>query len=232
MLKSEEILTRIEKLQSVMLQTPQELTCEWEVIAVEKIKYYFNGGALRSFDSNYMQVLNKFYKDYKYRKDLEVTDEQMLNYRKWDLLFSEDKQDELMYKLRYNYLYDDAIVPKDELHNDRLKILEIKRNLKDLSIEFDYDIDMMRIRINKKPGDLVMVENPFDDNHSFPAVIESSKIDDASNSPRGWTMRNEITWYKQDDKLVTGKSTITDYDINTNATLFAEEVQNLVQNLT
>ena len=47
MLKSEEILTRIEKLQSVMLQTPQELTCEWEVIAVEKIKYYFNGGALR-----------------------------------------------------------------------------------------------------------------------------------------------------------------------------------------
>ena len=178
---------------------------------------------------NYMQVLNKFYKDYKYRKDLEVTDEQMLNYRKWDLLFSEDKQDELMYKLRYEYVTGGTI---KLLNKSKLKIQEIKRNLKDLSIEFDYDTDIMRIRINKKPGDLVMVENPFDDNHSFPAVIESSKIDDASNSPRGWTMRNEITWYKQDDKLVTGKSTITDYDINTNATLFAEEVQNLVQNLT
>jgi len=226
-LDNKEILNRIEKLETLMGETPLSLTCEWEVIVVEKIKGYFNGGALL-FNGNHMKVLNKFYKDYKYRKDLEVTDEQMLNYRKWDLLFSEDKQDELMYKLRYNYLYDDAIVPKDELHNDRLKILEIKRNLKDLSIEFDYDIDMMRIRINKKPGDLVMVENPFNDNHSFPAVVVSSNLEIIYDKLKTLPMyRNDITWYKQDDKTVTGKSTITDYDINTNGTLFAEEVQNL-----
>jgi len=226
-LDNKEILNRIEKLETLMGETPLSLTCEWEVIVVEKIKGYFNGGALL-FNGNHMKVLNKFYKDYKYRKDLEVTDEQMLNYRKWDLLFSEDKQDELMYKLRYNYLYDDAIVPKDELHNDRLKILEIKRNLKDLSIEFDYDIDMMRIRINKKPGDLVMVENPFNDNHSFPAVVVSSNLEIIYDKLKTLPMyRNDITWYKQEDKTVTGKSTITDYDINTNGTLFAEEVQNL-----
>jgi len=228
-LDNKEILTRIEKLETLMRETSIALTCEWEVIVVEKIKRLFEMGLLGG--GKHMQVLNKFYKDYKYRKGLEVTDEQMLNYRKWDLLFSEDKQDELMYKLRYEHLYSDdtGAVPFDDFKFDeRLKIVEIKRNLKDLSIEFDYDTDMMRIRINKKPGDLVMVENPFNDNHSFPAVVVSSNLEIIYDKLKTLPMyRNDITWYKQDDKPVTGKSTITDYDINTNATLFTEEVQNL-----
>ena len=229
-LRNDDILKRIDKLQLLMLQTKPSLTCEWEVIAVEKIKRMFEMGLMSG--GKHMQVLNKFYKDYRYRKGLEVTDEQVLNYRKYDLLFSEVNQDELMYKLRYNYIYEndnskDYTLSKVSIKETKLKINEIKRNLKDLSIEFDYDTDMMRIRINKKPGDLVMVENPFDENHSFPAVVDTSNVDDASNSIRGHTVRNELTWHKQDDINVTGKSTITEYDINTNGTLFAEEVQNL-----
>ena len=228
MLKSEEIVKRIEKLQLLMLQTPPAYTCEWEVIAVEKIKKLFEMGLLSG--GKHMKFLNSLYKDYKYRKDFDgVIGEDALDYRKMDLLFSEDKQDELMYRLRYKYLTDSEIKLLD---NTKLKIKELKEKLKDLSIEFDYDTDIMRIRISKKPGDLVMVENPFDDNHSFPAVITEARVETAKQHRKSSTVmetiasRCMIEWHKQDDPSVTGSSTITEYDINTNGTLSAESVSN------
>ena len=228
-LKNDDIIKRIDKLILLMSQTPPSLTCEWEVIAVEKIKKLFEKGLLSG--RKHMQVLNKFYTDYKYRKDLEVIDEQVLNYRKWDLLFSEDKHDNMMYKLRYEHLHSDN--SGMNLHDDRLRIHQIKKDLKELSIPFDWDTDIMRIRISKKPGDLVMVENPFDDDHSFPAVVTESNLETTKQHRKSSTTLETITsrcmidWYKQDDPSVTGHSTLTEYDINTNGTLFAEQVQNL-----
>jgi|2_EtaG_2_1085320.scaffolds.fasta_scaffold10906_2 hypothetical protein len=230
-LTNTDIIKRIDKLTLLMLQTRPEYTCEWEIIVVEKIKKLFEQGLLSG--GKHLQVLNKLYKDYKGRKELSSGDDRdILNHRKWDLLFSEDTQDELMYKLRYNYLYDDAIVPKDELHNDRLTIQQIKKDLKELSIEFNHDTDIMRIRINKKPGDLVMVENPFDDEHSFPAVVVSSNLETTEQHHKSTNLetvalRCMVDWYKQNDNSVTGSSTLTEYDINTNGTLFAESVTNL-----
>ncbi|MBC8428187.1 MAG: hypothetical protein H8D94_01815, partial [Candidatus Pelagibacter sp.] len=106
-LRNDDIIKRIDKLQLLMLQVKPDVTCEWEIIAVEKIKKLFEDGV--SVGGKYMQILNKLYTDYKYRKGLEFTisntNELVLNYRRWDLLFSEDKHDELMYKLRYEYVY-------------------------------------------------------------------------------------------------------------------------------
>lgn len=225
-LTNQEIIKRIDRLQLLMLQTKPSLTCEWEVITVEKIKELFEKGLLSG--GKHMKFLNGLYKDYKGRKELDGGE--ALSYRKWDLIFSEDKHDELMYKLRYEYLTDDKTAAAGvKLHDTKFKLTQIKSNLKDLGITFD-DTDIMRIRITKKPGDLVMVENPFDGNHSFPAVVDVFKHDDVSTSIRGIrgkTTRCEIDWHKQNDKGVTGKSTITEYDINMNSTLFAEEVQNL-----
>jgi len=226
----DEILDRISKLQLLVLEVPSPLTCEWEVILINKIRHKFNSG---EGNGQYMQILNKLYSDYKFRKDLEFTisdsNELILNYRRYDLLFSEDKHDELMYKLRYEYVYKDhpskANLIATIIKDTKLKIQEIKKNLKDINIEFDNDNDIMRIRLYKKPGDLILVENPFDDKKEFFAVIDEVTID-ATNSPQ-YRIRNEIKWYKQDDPSVTGKSTITEYDINTNGTLFAEDISNL-----
>ena len=228
-LTNKDIITRIDKLQQLMYEVDNSLTCTWEEIVVEKIKDLFERGLLSG--GKHMQFLNKLYKDYKHRKDLEPTDKQVLNYRKWDLLFSEDKHDELMYKLRYEYVVGHKI--GHLLYESKKKIKEIKRNLEDLSVPFDYDTDIMRIRINKKSGDLVMVENPFDNNHKFPAVITSSNLETAKQYRKSSTtmevvaMRCEIEWKKQDDEDVTGSATLTEYDINTNNTLFAENITNL-----
>jgi len=222
MLDHKEIINRIERLEKLMTETPTDFVCNWEVIAVEKIKRLFEKGLLSG--GGHMQVLNKFYKDYKYRKDLEMTDRQSLSYRKWDLLFSEHKDDELMYNLRRDYIYgkDNSILPKP-IKNTKLAIQEIKRNLKDLSIKFN-ETDIMRIRICKKPGDLVMVENPFDDEHQFPAVISSSTISNAGGSAQ---FRNSIEWYKQSDPSVTGKSIITEYDLVTGNVIPVESLTNV-----
>ena len=230
MIEREEILKRIDKLQLLMLQVSPTLTCEWEVIAVEKIRDLFEKGILNG--SAHMQFLNKIYNDYKFRKKIDdPTDIVILNHRKMDILFSEDKHDELMYKLRYEYLHSaklDTVPDMNFADNDLFMVQQIKNDLKGLSVKFDYDIDIMRIRISKKPGDLVMVENPFDDKHSFPAVIKSSTMaGDWDKTKIDKVLRCEIKWYRQDDPSVTGSSTITDYDINTNGILFAEQVQNL-----
>ena len=239
-LRNDDIIKRIDKLQLLMLQVKPDVTCEWEIIAVEKIKKLFEDGV--SVGGKYMQILNKLYTDYKYRKGLEFTisntNELALNYRRWDLLFSEDKHDELMYKLRYEYVYgkhsEKKALAASSIKETKQEIQEIKRNLKDLNIEFDDNIDIVRIRMSKKTGDLVMVDNPLDDSHSFPAVINKSKLETfkeqyskSHTTLKTIPARCSIDWYKQDDPSVTGSSTITDYDINTNGTLFAEEVKNL-----
>ena len=233
LLTNEDILKRIDKLTLLMLQVSPSLICEHEVIAVEKIgdrvKRYLDHKAVMkdsaiSISGKHMKWLNMTYKDYKYRKDLDgdIMGEQTLNYRRWDLLFTEDKHDELMYKLRHEYIHS----PDDynsAVKETKDKIKQLKEIFEELGIEFDTD-DIMRIRISKKPGDLVMVENPFDDNHSFPAVVTEAKLETMTD-----TSRCVITygWFKQDDTSVIGSSTLTEYDIQTNGTLFAEEVSNL-----
>jgi hypothetical protein len=227
MIEREEILKRIDKLQLLMLQVSPTLTCEWEVIAVEKIRDLFEKGILNG--SAHMQFLNKIYNDYKFRKNIDdPTDIVILNHRKMDILFSEDKHDELMYKLRYDHLHHP--MPYMNLDDDKFMVQQIKNDLKGLSVNFDYDTDIMRIRISKKPGDLVMVEHPFNDKDSFPAVINSSTLETATQWDKNHThkitkpTRCEIKWHKQDDISIKGLSTITKYDINTNNVLFAENI--------
>ena len=228
-LSNEDILKRIEKLQLLMLQTPIELMCEWEYIAVEKIKELFDSGLLSG--SRHMKWLNLLYKDYKYRDGLETFDgKQILNYRRWDHLFPGEEDDELKSMLRYKYLYGhednkDALdwrdFGKEKMKND------VYPGLTKLGIYPFTDREIMRIRIKKRTGDLVMVENPFDEKHSFLAVVDKVEYSDSTNSMTDKILRTNIDWYKQDDSNVSGKSTITEYDIKTNNTLFAESISNL-----
>ena len=78
-----------------------------------------------------------------------------------------------------------------------------------------------------------MVENPFDDNHKFPAVVTEAKIETTKQHVKSSTTietvatRCMIDWHKQDDKIVTGSSTLTEYDIKNNNVLFAENITKL-----
>ncbi|MAH42773.1 hypothetical protein CL614_03550 [archaeon] len=232
-LSREEILSRIGKLQLLMLQTPDTYVNEYEIVIVEKIKDQFERGwpaGGRHASSKYMVWLNQMYKDYRHRKTLDITESrEVLKYRKIDMLFSENDYDKMMYKLRFKYLYSNDTDDINDIGEVYKTIRNIKKSLKnDLSVSFAKE-DITRIRISKKPGDLVMVENPFDNNHSFPAVIDEIKIDHIPfevKTPSG-IYRAEVTWHKQDDNDVRGKSTITEIDIEANNILFAEETTNL-----
>jgi len=226
-LKREEILSRIEKLQVLMSLTHDTFVNEYEMIAVEKVKGQFTVGPdWPTGSGKYMSWLNQTYKDYKHRKTLDIAlAKESFEYRKFDILFSEDEYDEMLYKSRYEHLFG---VPGLHSSLDKCvnKIKDIKKHLSDdLLITFTTD-DITRIRISKKPGDLVMVENLFDNNSEFEAVIDRSETECSGDLEKEEIQyRTTISWHKQNDKTVYGESTITEYDIEANNVLYASDIK-------
>ena len=89
-------------------------------------------------------------------------------------------------------------------------------NLKEMGLTFSND-DVLRIRTNKKQGDLIRVEDPFDDTKEFYAVVDEARSDGGR--------RRMLMWHSLEDKETKGQSIITKADVVDGNALWAENIK-------
>ena len=85
-----------------------------------------------------------------------------------------------------------------------------------MGLTFSND-DVLRIRTNKKQGDLIRVEDPFDDTKEFFAVVDEARSDGGR--------RRMLMWHSLEDKETQGQSIITKADVVDGNALYAENIR-------
>ncbi len=214
------ILLKIEMLQTLILETSDYYRCEWERIAVEKIKGNIDKSRVNGeewISNKHLIWLNKLWKSYKVRCDLPENVIDMESYRKWDSFFVNEEYDEMLATTRRAFYYrgeSDTDV-NSWFEKTKTKMSDIKKELDELMIHPFTDGEIMRIRIRKKRGDVVMVNEPFDvgsdpfDEEGYPyfaAIIDKVEYTDGQ-------LDTGITWHKQGDSKIIGRSLISERDI-------------------
>ena len=219
-----DVLHKIKLLEELINDTSDLYTNEWELIAIEKIKGFVkidpsNKSTNSKLNSEHLTFLNKLWKDYKLRFNKGEDEGDSIHIRQWDTHITGNSTERGLLWRRYKtYVPDTTDESIDTfLDNGELEFnTGVFSNLKHMGLSFTND-DILRIRTNKKQGDLIMVEDPFDDTKTFYAVVTEARSDGGR--------RRMLFWHKIDDKETIGQSIITKADVVDGNALWAENIK-------
>ena len=159
------------------------------------------------------------WKDYKHRFNKGEDEGDSIHIRQWDTHMSGNSHERAMLWRRYkNYMPDTTDESIDNFLDSGEKELStgVFSNLKEMGLTFSND-DILRIRTNKKQGDLIRVEDPFDDTKEFYAVVTEARSDGGR--------RRMLFWEKLEEPETTGQSVITKADVVDGNALWAENIK-------
>ena len=166
-----------------------------------------------------MKWLNTLWKDYKLRFKKGEDEGDSIHIRQWDTHMTGNSVERGLLWRRYkHYMPDTDTETIDEFLDTGETQLStgVFVNLKSMGLTFSND-DVLRIRTNKKQGDLIRVEDPFDDTKEFFAVVDEALSDGGR--------RRMLQWHSLDDKETTGQSVITKADVVDGNALWAENIR-------
>ena len=159
------------------------------------------------------------WKDYKFRFNKGEDEGDSIHIRQWDTHMTGNSQERGYLWRRYKkYMPDTTDGDIDEFLDKGEADLNtgVFSNLKQMGLTFSND-DILRIRTNKKQGDLITVEDPFDDSKTFFAVVDEAKSDGSR--------RRMLFWHSLEEKETKGQSIITKADVVDGNALWAENIK-------
>ena len=182
---------KIDQLQDLIDDTSDLYTNEWELICLDKIKKLFKEDKLTG---EHLTWLNTLWKDYKFRFNKGEDEGDSIHIRQWDTHMTGNSSERGLLWRRYkNYMPDTSDGDIDEFLDKGEADLNtgVFSNLKTMGLSFSND-DILQIRTNKKQGDLIRVEDPFDDTKEFFAVVDEAKSDGGR--------RRMLFWHEIDEE--------------------------------
>ena len=206
---------KIDQLQELIDDTSDLYTNEWELICLEKIKGFLKE---EKINGEHLKWLNSLWKDYKLRFKKGEDEGDSIHIRQWDTHMTGNSQERGLLWRRYkHYMPDTKSSAIDKfLDSGETELSKgVFSNLKEMGLTFSND-DILRIRTNKKQGDLIMVEDPFDDTKTFYAVVDEARSDGGR--------RRMLMWHSLEEKETKGQSIITKADVVDGNALWAENI--------
>ena len=206
---------KIDQLQELIDDTSDLYTNEWEIICLEKVKKFLQEGTITG---NHLKWLNTLWKDYKLRFKKGEDEGDSIYIRQWDTHMTGNSVERGLLWRRYKHYMPDT---KSEAIDNFLDSGETElskgvfSNLKEMGLTFSND-DILRIRTNKKQGDLIQVEDTFDDTKTFYAIVDEALSDGGR--------RRMLKWHSLEDKETKGQSIITKADVVDGNALWAENI--------
>ena len=207
---------KLDQLQELIDDTSDLYTNEWELICLEKVKKFLTE---EKITGEHLSWLNTLWKDYKLRFKKGEDEGDSIHIRQWDTHMTGNSSERAMLWRRYKHYMpdtDDENIDKF-LDDGELELnTGVFSNLKKMGLSFTND-DILRIRTNKKQGDLIRVEDPFDDTKEFFAVVSEARSDGGR--------RRMLFWGKLEEKETKGQSMITKADVVDGNALWAENIK-------
>ena len=172
----------------------------------------------KTITGKHLSWLNTLWKDYKLRFKKGEDEGDSIHIRQWDTHMTGNSTERGLLWRRYkNYMPDTKSEAIDNFLDSGENQLSkgVFSNLKEMGLTFTND-DILRIRTNKKQGDLIMVEDPFDDTKTFFAVVDEARSDGGR--------RRMLMWHSLEEKETKGQSIITKADVVDGNALWAENI--------
>ena len=175
--------------------------------------------AENTITGKHLSWLNTLWKDYKLRFNKGEDEGDSIHIRQWDTHMTGNSTERGLLWRRYKHYMPDT---KSEAIDNFLDSGETElskgvfSNLKEMGLTFSND-DILRIRTNKKQGDLIRVEDPFDDTKTFFAVVDEAKSDGGR--------RRMLFWHSLEEVETKGQSIITKADVVDGNALWAENIK-------
>ena len=206
---------KLDQLQELIDDTSDLYTNEWEIICLEKVKGFLKDDKITG---EHLKWLNTLWKDYKLRFKKGEDEGDSIYIRQWDTHMTGNSVERGLLWRRYKHYMPDT---KSEAIDNFLDSGETElskgvfSNLKEMGLTFSND-DILRIRTNKKQGDLIRVEDPFDDTKEFFAVVDEARSDGGR--------RRMLMWHSLEEIETKGQSIITKADVVDGNALWAENI--------
>ena len=159
------------------------------------------------------------WKDYKFRFNKGEDEGDSIHIRQWDTHMTGNSAERGLLWRRYkHYMPDTTDSDIDDFLDKGEKELTtgVFSNLKTMGLTFSND-DILQIRTNKKQGDLIRVEDPFDDTKEFFAIVTEARSDGGR--------RRMLFWEKLEEPETKGQSVITKADVVDGNALWAENIK-------
>ena len=207
---------KIDQLQELIDDTSDLYTNEWEIICLEKVKKFLSDGKITG---EHLKWLNTLWRDYKLRFNKGEGEGDSIHIRQWDTHMTGNSIERGLLWRRYkHYMPDTHSEAIDNfLDSGETELSKgVFSNLKEMGLTFSND-DILRIRTNKKQGDLIRVEDPFDDTKTFFAVVDEAKSDGGR--------RRMLFWHSLEEVETKGQSIITKADVVDGNALWAENIK-------
>ena len=206
---------KLDQLKDLIDDTSDLYTNEWELICLEKIRTFLQE---KKITGKHLSWLNTLWRDYKLRFNKGEDEGDSIHIRQWDTHMTGNSYERALLWRRYkNYMPDTKSEAIDNfLDSGETELSKgVFSNLKEMGLTFSND-DILRIRTNKKQGDLIMVEDPFDDTKTFYAVVDEARSDGGR--------RRMLMWHSLEEKETKGQSIITKADVVDGNALWAENI--------